>query len=219
MPFLNFSQSVQPRKNFLDLLTKELSKNVYTKQVLLSFTGDPYCVANEKLKLTRATLSKLWLNNVPTAILSKGGARILQDLDLFKKFGKIKVGATLTFDNANDSIKNEPGAAIPNDRLETLKVLHKNGIKTWVSIEPVIDPVQSLNLIKMSLPFVDQYKVGKLNHVKNTTDWHSLLVSAVEILRKNNKQLYIKDDLANYCNSLKLTDNERNHDYLSLTPV
>jgi DNA repair photolyase len=217
MQFLKFSPTVTTRTNILTTLQKELAKNVVTKQVLLSFTGDPYCKSNDTLKITRSVLARLWLNNVPVAILSKGGSRILQDIDLFKKFKLIKIGATLTFDNQKDSLANEPGAAIPQERIETLKILSEGGLKTWVSIEPVIDPVQSLSLIEKSLPFVDHYKIGKLNHFKNSTNWSLFLKTAVEILRKNDKAFYIKNDLAKYSKGLVLTQEERDHDFLALS--
>lgn len=71
-------------------------------------------------------------------------------------------GATLTFIDELKSLEVEPNAAKPQDRISTLKKLHEEGIKTWASIEPVIDPVQSLALIEATMPFVDQYKIGKM---------------------------------------------------------
>ena len=216
MQYIDFTTNVQPRQNLIENLSKELNRTQYSNQVLLCFTGDLYCKANDTFKETRSVLMKLWLKNIPVAILSKGGKRILQDLDIIKKFKCIKVGATLTCDNNQDSIKYEPGAALPSERLETLKILHQNGIKTWISIEPVLFPKQSLNLIEQCLDFVDQFKVGKLNHIQNSTDWHKFLINSVTLLRKNNKQFYIKDDLAKFSNGFKLEQHETNPDYLFL---
>jgi DNA repair photolyase len=107
------------------------------------------------------------------AILTKGGTRCLDDADMLLNWpdGRVKVGATLTFMDADKSREWEPGAALPADRIQALAELHQIGVKTWASIEPVIDPSESLAIIRASLVHVDGYKIGRLNHMKNTTDW------------------------------------------------
>jgi len=37
------------------------------------------------------------------------------------------------------------------------------GIKTWVSLEPVIDPEQAIELIRLLHPYVGHWKAGKIN--------------------------------------------------------
>jgi DNA repair photolyase len=215
MIFLKHTNLVTERPNLLKQLSKELEKQI-TKQVLLSFISDPYCKANDKLKLTRSVLMKLYFKNVPVAILTKGGNRALQDIDLIAKFKSIKIGATLTLNNADDSCKIESGSSLPCERLKMLKSFHDKNVRTWVSIEPVIYPKQSLDMIERSLDFVDEYKIGKLNHNANNTDWHKFLVDSVTLLRKNNKQFYVKNDLAKFANGFELTANERDMDHLTL---
>lgn len=208
------------RETFDSISKSAAHFNGTDKQVLLSFTGDPYCNFNTEAGFTRQVLEILLENKIPVAILTKGGNRCLADLDLFKQFGKrIKVGATLTFDNDHHSLQNEPGAATPTERLEALKTLHDNGITTWVSMEPVVFPDQSLNMIKRSLAFVDHYKIGKLNHYKNyelTIDWSKFLNDSVTILRSANKLFYVKNDLAKFKNGTVLNDFERDMNFLNL---
>jgi hypothetical protein len=38
------------------------------------------------------------------------------------------------------------------------------GIRTWASIEPVIYPQQSLDLIKMAIHYCQEFRIGKFNH-------------------------------------------------------
>jgi DNA repair photolyase len=192
------------------------------KQVLLSFTGDPYCGADPSI--TRHVLEILLKNNIKVAILTKGFYReIINDLPLFKQFGnRIKVGMTLTFSNDADSLKWESGASLPTERLSTLKKLADNGIKTWASFEPVISPNQSLVLLGSVCKFIDHVKIGKINNYKGldkTIDWHLFLASAVSILRSNgmNDRFYIKQDLrAATPNFTDLTANECDQDFLNL---
>ncbi len=214
-------RQVNERKNLLRQIELDAEALSFDpEQVLLCFTGDPYCKFNDEKKLTREVLTILLKYRIPVSILTKGGNRCLQDLDLFTQFdGNIKVGATLTILNTEKSKEIEPNAAFPKERIEALKKLHENNIKTWVSIEPVIYPEQSLKLIELSLPYVDQYKIGKLNHFKNyekSIDWHKFLKSAIKILRNTDKPFYIKEDLAKFKEDICLSEDETNMDNLNI---
>ena len=214
---------VSPRRDILHEIEKDCKKYAYSKkQVLFNFMGDPYCLANNEFKITRGALKLMLSNHIPVAVLSKGGSRILQDIDIIKRFGEhIKVGATLTFFDPELSNEWEPGAADPNERIATLEKLHDAGIKTWASFEPVIDPEESLRLISETLHCVDEYKVGKINNfqgIDKTIDWTSFLEKVVEILRNANKPFYIKYDLRQVAPSVKLYGNEVLSDEFNVTP-
>jgi DNA repair photolyase len=167
------------------------------RQILLCFVGDPYCHAETKYRKTRQALLTLKKHKCSVAVLTKGGKRCLSDMDVFNNWpdGRFEVGATLTFMNKNKSIDVEPGASLPDERLEALSCLHQQGIKTFASIEPVLDPDESLAVIKASLSFVDIYKVGKLNHHECSINWRSFCVDAVNLIRGAGRKLYVKNDL------------------------
>ena len=205
-----------PRRNLLENLRRDAKRYSFGAQVLLCFSGDPYCRAEEKYKITRNVLTTLLENNVTTAILTKGGKRCLRDLDLFKEFKAIKVGATLTFTRYEDSKKWEKDASLPEDRFKTLEKLKKIGIMTWVSLEPVIDPEQTLKIIDRTHSFVDQYKVGKLNYFDNNTNWGNFAIRAISKLNKYGKKFYIKNDLAEYVATGRMTKEQRDADYLAI---
>jgi len=202
----------EPRKDVIENLKKQLAKERPTEQVLISFIGDPYCETTDENATTRKALEILLENKVPAAVLTKGGTQCLRDIDLFKAYGEhIQVGATLTFDNAEDSSEWESGAASPYERLITLENLHQAGIKTFASFEPVIVPEQSLELMRAGLDFIDAYKVGKLNNyqgIDKNIDWADFLQRVLDLLRPAGKQLYIKHDLRNAGSSIKLYGNE-----------
>ena len=75
--------------------------------------------------------------------------------------------------------------------------INSRGIRTWVSLEPVIDPEQSIELIKQTHEFVDLYKVGKLNHdpLADTIDWRRFGWDAKGLLESLKKAHYIKQGL------------------------
>ncbi len=168
-------------------------------QVLLSFMTDPYCDYNNEVKVTREVLKILLENQIPVAILTKGGNNVLQDLDIIKKFGSnIKIGMSLTTTNEKESRKWEPYASTPLERLETLKILKANNINTWASMEPVYDPAESLRIMREWSPWIDHFKIGKMNHMarlERTIDWNLFFYRAVKIMRDNDKLFYIKKDL------------------------
>lgn len=210
---------IPTEKGFKEL---ELSakKNKGCEQILLSFTGDPYCGVHPEI--TTRVLEILNKYKHKVAILTKGGDRVMNDLDLIKSFGdRIKIGATLTFDNNNDSLQWESGAALPNERIESLNILTQEGVKTWASFEPVIEPYQSLNLLKQVSTFIDHVKIGKINNYKGIDkdiDWSEFLFKAVRILRdaNMNDKFYVKKDLLKFNKGVYLSGNETNEDFLNL---
>lgn len=214
----NYFGKPEPRKDILKLLEKDLQKNVYTEQVLLSFVGDCYCDSVDDGKTVREVLKLLNYYKVPVAVLSKGGKKMLRDLDLFKEFGdRITVGTTLTFFDENKSKEWEPYASLPQERLETLKILHENGIKTFASFEPTIEPEESLKLIKFTLEnnSVDHYKIGKINNFGSADkwqDWKKYLSDCISLLRPTKKQVYYKYCLRKLAPEIELTDAEKNPD-------
>ena len=208
----------EPQKDILKLLEKDLQKNTYTEQVLLSFVGDCYCDSADNGATVREVLKMLNHYKVPVAVLSKGGKKMLRDLDIFKEFGdRITVGTTLTFFDEKKSKEWEPYASTPSERLETLKILHDNGIKTFASFEPTIEPEESLKLIRKTLEqdSVDHYKIGKINNYKSADkwqDWEKYLSDCVQLLRPTNKQVYYKFCLRKLAPNIPLTDAEKNPD-------
>jgi DNA repair photolyase len=191
------------------------------KQVFLSFLTDPYSSFNEKTKLTKRVLELLLRYRIPVSILSKGGLRILDDIDIIKEFGEnIQVGASLTFTSIEDSMKWEKGAALPEERFEALEVLHGHGIRTWASMEPVIYPEQSLEIMEITHNYIDAYKIGKLNHFPKHEvkfDWEQFLIDSVAVMRKYNKAFYIKKDLLEFKPDwLNLSPAEIDMDFLAI---
>jgi len=76
------------------------------------------------------------------------------------------------------------------------------GIRTWVSLEPVVDPEQSLELIRETADFVDEYKIGRWNHdpKADEIDWKDFGNKAVALCESLGKKYYIKKDLAIFLN-------------------
>lgn len=186
------------------------------KQILLSFTGDPYC--GYESGETREILSALFDNNCHVSVLTKNPQKALKDIDLMSDFKFFKIGATLTCLDDNDSLRWESGAIVGRDRIKALKEFSDNGIMTWASLEPVLYPEQSLEMIKLVSGFIDHVKIGKINNHprEKEIDWKKFLNDSVELCRSLNVKFYIKNDLAGYDVSMKFRPEERDQDFLNV---
>jgi len=100
------------------------------------------------------------------------GRHALRDLDLFRP-KRDAFACTLTSLDDRFSKKWERNAALPGDRIKTLRKFHDAGIFTWVSLEPTLDVKSSLALVEATHEFVDLFKVGRTNYLPmtKTTDW------------------------------------------------
>ncbi|MFA5001980.1 MAG: radical SAM protein [Methanolinea sp.] len=180
---------------------KELERVGETRPILLSFTTDPYQHLDIKEKLTRKAIDTLHYHNLKVTILTKGGKRSERDFDLLTKRPELsEYGVTLVFINEEQREEIEPFAASTYERINSLKRAHNQGIRTYVSLEPVWEPKQTLKLIEMTSDFVDFYKVGKLNYhsQKANVDWRKFRIDVCKKLNDLGKNYYIKEDLKKF---------------------
>lgn len=180
---------------------RELARVGETRPILLSFTTDPYQRLDVQEQFTRKAIEILHYYNLSVSILTKGGKRSERDFDLLSARPELsEYGTTLVFTDEKLREKIEPYAAPTEERINSLRKAHERGIRTYVSLEPVWDPEQTLALIEKTSPFVDLFKVGKLNYnaQQNTIDWRQFKIDVVKRLDKLNIKYYIKIDLAKY---------------------
>jgi len=200
IPRADFFTEPEPRIDFLRSLESEaaeLARKGVRDAVFLSFIGDVYQAANDEHHMTRQAIDILNRHGLPVTILTKGGSRAIRDFSLLASHPGNSFGATLTHDDYAVSEQWEPGAARPKDRVDTLKYAHDLGISTWVSFEPVIDPEAVYRLLDATHPFVDEYKVGKLNYHPRSKeiDWVAFRTRIVERLEQLGKRYLIKRSL------------------------
>lgn len=206
-----FDAGAVPRAGFLDLLRRDARKYQIAgidEQVMFSFTTDVYNPSDTSI--TRDCLRAVQEHGMGVCVLTKGGSRALADIDLFRP-GRDAFASTLTTTDDAFSRKWEPGAALPADRIATLKAFHDAGIFTWVSLEPTLDCESSLDIIQRTHGFVDLYKIGRANYLPMTatTDWEAYTHRIIDLVNRLGVRHYIKRDLqgflpAGYCNPLRI---------------
>ncbi len=206
------------RKDALKLLEldcKELAAAGDQREILMSFTTDPYQPLDEELQLTRKAIEILIRYNLHFTVLTKGGKRSERDFDLLASRPDLcRYGTTLVFADGNDRALWEPAAASMEERVRALLRAKMLGIRTWVSLEPVVYPKQTLFIIRNTCQYVDEYRIGKFNHIddpgiqhfmdsigyKYPTDqeWRDFVQAAKVLLDQSGSRYIFKKDLQPY---------------------
>ena len=165
--------------NTLEILDKEIPKlKNKIESVHLCFTTDPFMYGYDEIEdMSLKIIDKLNNNNIKCTVLTKG----ILPKTLVKYSKNNEYGITLVSLKSDYQKKYEPGAAPLEDRIESLKYLHDQGFKTWVSIEPYPTPnIVKQNLIDIleKIKFVDKIIFGRTNYSKEISNY------------KNHKQFY-----------------------------
>ncbi len=197
------------RLGVIDALKKQAPLFACTdKRVLLCFTTDPYQPLDDQQRLTRQVLKILKQHKIPFQILTKAGTRACRDFDIYSEYDAF--ASTLTFMDAADSLEWEPNAATPEDRFKAIDLAKQKGIITWGSLEPVIDPSQSLDIISVTHEIVDLFKLGTLNYRKPPApiNWREYGKKAIAMCEFHGVDYYVKDDLAKHLQGIKFTNTD-----------
>ena len=135
--------------------------------LFFSFTTDPMLPETSYLTVTALTLCMA--ADIPVKILTKKTGwhpeviNFLEGELLWKSDWKNRVafGFTLT---GHDEL--EQGASTNKERIRVMHEIHNAGIKTFASIEPIIDIESSFNMIFDTAGFCNLYKIGLMSGKK-----------------------------------------------------
>ncbi len=196
--------------NAIELLDKEILKNKNEIDfVHLSFMTDPFMydyqkkeIIPEVLESTLSIINKLNENWIKVTTLTKG---LYPDDILSNEFSEgNEYWITLVSLNNSFHDKFEPYSSEYEDRVKSLKRLHDNWLKTWVSIEPyptpLLDPKQDINKLLKKISFVDKIIFGKLNYNAENSKYPNIKEyyeetanKVIEFCKKNNIEFHIKE--------------------------
>jgi DNA repair photolyase len=151
------------RPGLLEDLEKDARKlqgdaEMRKRNILLCFTCDPYQPIDDRCHVTRDALKILLGHGLNVTVLTKGGLRSARDFNLLAAHREQSTyAATFTLIDETDRKKYEPDTAPAAERMDALHKAHAYGIRRWASLEPVIRPEQTLELIRRMGGFVDLY--------------------------------------------------------------
>jgi len=132
---------VDAKVNAPFVMEREL-RGLQKEEVFLSSASDPYQPVEARYRLTRRCLEVLHSHRFPVSILTRSPL-VLRDLDMLKKLETVRVGMSITTVPVREY---EPGVPPLQRRIDTLRKLGMAGIRTWVSLAPVIPGIVLLDL-------------------------------------------------------------------------
>lgn len=195
-----FHAGARARPKFLEQLradARELAGD--RREVLFSFSCDPYQPLERTAQLTRQSLGILADHGVGTIVLTKApGLAVERDLDVLTR-ARTRFGVTLVSLAESFRSEWEPQADSIEVRLVALRLAKAAGLRTWVSLEPVLSPVAAYDVLReLSKIGVDEVRIGKINHDKereDMVDWHEFAHEAARICQQHGLRFYLKEDL------------------------
>ena len=181
----------------LEIFEKELVANLEalrSSSIFFTFTSDPLLpeVKNTYWAAAACALS----HGVRVQFLTKRADFIndhfLQRNAILKNH--IAFGFTLT---GHD--EKEPGASTNMERIGAMWHLHKQGYKTFASIEPIVSLDGAKRMIERTMGFCDLFKVGLMSGVKNDyyddNDLRMFIWWLADLHETQGVKFYIKDSI------------------------
>jgi DNA repair photolyase len=141
-----FGEDVSVKVNAIDILRRELDpkrKRVPFKRsfmILGGGVGDSYQPIEKRYQLSRKALQLFYEYNFPVHVLTKSNL-IKRDIDILKKINaQSRVVVSYSFSSVDEELSAivEPGVPSPDERLETIALLTKEGIACGMFLLPVI---------------------------------------------------------------------------------
>jgi len=156
---------VDVKINAPDLLRVETRKK-RKGSVWISGVCDPYQPLEAKYRLTRKCLEILVQDDWPVVIQTRSPL-VLRDLDILKRGESVEAGLSIT--SANDEVRRvfEPHAPSITERVRAVDELHRNGIRTYVMIAPMLPEAEGL--VKILEGKVDYVILDRMNY--HHADW------------------------------------------------
>ena len=162
----SFDSTIYVKINIAEILNKELNKSKIGR-IIIGSVHDPYQNIEEKYKLTRQIIKTIKKNNFCCHILTKSDL-VLRDINLLKSLDSI---VTISIISNKPTIVNnfEKNVSSTKTRLEVVKKLNENGIKSGIAIIPIIPYIvddELEELIKSSKKNKAQYILSKYLELK-----------------------------------------------------
>lgn len=137
----DFDRKIVVKTNAPELLATELGRPGW-KGGTIAFSGNTDCYQplEARYGLTRRCLEVCLDYRNPVTVITKGLA-IRRDVDVLAALAekaRCRVTLSIPFANDADARAIEPFASPPSKRFETLRILSEAGIRTGVSVSPII---------------------------------------------------------------------------------
>jgi DNA repair photolyase len=136
---LPWSAWIAPKLNAVELLERAAQRGVLrAARIFLSSTTDPYTPLERELRITRGCLEVL-ARHAPAALLVQTRSPLVRrDVDLLARIPCAVVSVTVTTDDETVRRALEPDSPSIAKRLDTLRYLRSEGIRTQAALSPLL---------------------------------------------------------------------------------
>jgi DNA repair photolyase len=148
---VDFEQKIFVKQHAANLLRQELRRVKMGERIAIGTATDPYQPAERRFEVTRTILEEFVRHSgLEIGIVTKSNL-VLRDMEVLQEIGKrnhLNVNVTITTLNANLARILEPRAPRPDLRMDAVRKLNLNGVRTGVLCAPVLpgitDPPRDL---------------------------------------------------------------------------
>jgi len=181
LPRLPWGHSVDVKINAAAVLRRETQHAKRGVVRLSPILTDPYQSVERRYRITRQCLEVLVETDLAPVVLTRA-PRILEDLELFKRFRRALVGFSIPTDADEYRQIFEPRADPVDERFEALRAFHAAGVRTFAVIQPVL-PMNVDRLVDKVAPFVQVVRLDRMymgDRVQHLYDENQLSAFATE---------------------------------------
>lgn len=175
LPRLPWGHYLDVKVNAAEVLRRE-TQSVKSGIVRMSpILTDPYQSIERNYRITRQCLEVLLETDIAPVVLTRA-PRILDDLELLKRFRRALVGFSIPTDDDAYRRIFEPNADPIDERFTALRTLHGAGVRTFAVIQPVL-PMNVDRMVQNVAPYVRAVRLDKLyvgERIKHIYDEHGL---------------------------------------------
>ena len=191
----SLEKTIYIKANVVETLKKEL-KQVNKGRIIIGSVHDPYQPAEKEYKFARAILETLKQNYFPCHILTKSPL-ILRDIDILSQIDCMVTISITSLENKVIRIF-EPDAPLPNDRLQTIRILRSKGIISGLALMPMLPYIiesELKSIVKAAHDVDAQYLLHKYLELKGDQEkfFMNLIESHYPHLLTKYNELYNND--------------------------
>jgi DNA repair photolyase len=161
LPALPWGRWVDAKVNAAEVLAREIMQYPPGPVRFSPILTDPYQPVERRFRVTRQCLEVLVDTGFVPLILTRA-ERVLEDVDLFKRFPQAAVGFSIPSDDDRMRAIFEPGSDPIDARFHALEVLKDAGITTFVVVQPML-PMDPERLVERLAPLVKAARIDRMN--------------------------------------------------------
>jgi DNA repair photolyase len=212
-----FTNHNEPWGEFIDIkiCDKPLKpRKLIGKSVFLASVTDVYNDLEKEYKLTRGILEQLVGLDIKLSISTKNDL-ILRDVDLLKQMKNLTVSFSINTTDEQFKDDMDKASSIAR-RINAMKTLHENGIKTVCFVSPIFPEITDWKeIIALTKDFCDEYWFENLNlrgsYKKTILEYISAKYAHLvplynEIYNKGKKDYWknLAQEINDYCNKFDI---------------